>query len=241
MAELPASWHLMADAGVLACRVAERIRSLCAMAVDDHGVFHWALAGGSTPRRCYKLLRTMPLEWEHVHLYFSDERCLPAGDAERNDTMAQKVLFSHVPVPPGQIHPIPAELGPEKGAATYAEVLADTPVMDLVLLGIGEDGHTASLFPGNPALEDKRLAVPVFDSPKPPPERVSMGYSALNGAARRIVMVAGGGKHEALLRIKNGQRLPAACLEESEWYVDAEAAGAVASQLDCMEGVTQQP
>ncbi len=225
MAALPADWRVAADAEALAQRVAERIQSLCARAIEERGAFHWALAGGGTPRRCYRLLRRMPLEWARLHLYFSDERCLPAGDAGRNDRMAEQALFSGLPIPPGQIHRIPAERGPERGAAAYAATLADAPAMDLVLLGMGEDGHTASLFPGHPALEDTRLAVPVFQAPKPPPERVSMGLSALNGATRRIVMVAGSGKRDALLRIREGQRLPAARLARSEWYLDAEAAG----------------
>jgi len=213
--------HAFPDADALAAAVASRIAALAGQGIMARGAFHWALAGGATPRRCYQLLRRMDIDWRHVYIWFGDERCLPVGDAERNDGMADAVLLRHVPVPSAQVHSIPAELGPEQAAANYAKLLRQAPPLDLALLGMGEDGHTASLFPGNPALEDKRLAVPVFAAPKPPCERVSMGYSVLNGAARRIVMVAGAGKSDAFMRIGRGERLPAARLSESEWYVDA--------------------
>jgi len=225
MAGPPPNWHVVADAETLARQVDERIASLCVVAVDDRGVFHWVLAGGDTPGRCYEYLRKMPLAWEHVHIWFGDERCLPVGEGGRNDLMAQKVLLAHVPVPSGNVHRISAELEPEAGAAAYAEALKCAPVLDVALLGVGEDGHTASLFPGSPALTDERLAVPVFDAPKPPPERVSMGYATLNGAVERIVMVSGSSKRDALQRIRNGEDLPAGRLATSEWYVDRAAAG----------------
>lgn len=213
--------HKFPDADALAAAVASRIVAVASQSIMARGAFHWALAGGATPRRCYQLLRRMDMDWRHVHIWFGDERCLPVGDAGRNDSMADAALLRHIPVPPDQVHSISSELGPARAAASYAELLRRAPALDMALLGMGEDGHTASLFPGNPALEDKHLAVPVFDAPKPPSERVSMGYSALNGAARRIVMVAGAGKCDAFMRIVRGERLPAACLSESEWYVDA--------------------
>jgi len=123
---------------------------------------------------------------------------------------------------------MPAELGPELAAQAYVKLLAAAPVMDIVLLGMGEDGHTASLFPDNPALQDKRLAVPVYDSPKPPPERVSMGYGLLNNARHRILMVAGKGKAEALARIRAGEPLPIAAIADGEWLIDRDAMGVAA-------------
>jgi len=206
-------------AGYAATRVAERCRD----AVAANGVCHLVLSGGSTPKRCYELLRDMELPWGSLHIWFGDERCLPVGDAERNDTMADVALLAHVSVPSDQIHRMPAELGPEAAAAQYAEMLAAAPVMDIVLLGMGEDGHTASLFPDNPALQDKRLAVPVYDSPKPPPERVSMGYGVLNAARHRLILVAGKGKAEALARIRAGEVLPIAAIADSEWLIDRDA------------------
>lgn len=208
------------DTEDLAAAVAAEIAESCATAVSLRGSFHLALSGGNTPQRCYEMLRQLPLAWTKTYIYFSDERCLPVGHDDRNDTMADGCLLSHVVIPASNIHRIPAELGPEAGALAYAEILTHAPVMDLLLLGMGEDGHTASLFPDNPALADERLAVPVFNAPKPPPERISMGYTVLNQARKRIVMVAGSGKKDALQRVQQGERLPVARLAACEWYVE---------------------
>lgn len=217
--------QLINSARELACHAAQRVTKLCREAVKVRGVCHLVLAGGTTPKHCYELLCDMELPWSAVHIWFGDERCLPVGDPERNDAMADAALLSHVPIPPEQVHRIIAELGPVVAAKAYAELLADVPLMDIVLLGIGEDGHTASLFPGHPALQDKRLAIPVFNSPKPPPERVSMGYAVLNQARHRLILVAGKSKSEALSRIRNGEVLPVARMVESEWLIDRDASG----------------
>ena len=217
--------HPCIDAEAVAQFAATAVIEEAGAAIAARGVFHWALAGGTTPKRCYELLREAEIDWPKAHIWFGDERCLPVGDAQRNDLMADKALLNHVPIPPMQIHRMDAELGPELAAVRYAALLADAPEMDLILLGIGEDGHTASLFPGNPALEDQRLAVPVYNSPKPPLERVSMGYAVLNAARRCLIMAAGAGKADAILRIRNGKRLPVARVQGCEWLIDREAAG----------------
>lgn len=111
--------------------------------------------------------------------------------------------------------------------AASAKVLAASPPLDLVLLGLGEDGHTASLFPGNPALEDSRLAVPVHHAPKPPAERVTMGYAAINAARARLLMASGSAKAKAVAQIRAGALLPAARLAPTVWYLGKEAAGGV--------------
>jgi len=217
--------HVFPDASALAAEVARQVTHSCEQAVAERGAFHWVLAGGNTPKKCYELLRDAGLDWSRIHVWFGDERCLPVGDAERNDVMADAALLLHVSVPSAQIHRIHAELGPEKAADDYATRLTDALPMDLVLLGMGEDGHTASLFPDNPALVDEHLAIPVFNAPKPPPERVSMGYSVLNRARKRILMVAGEGKRGALQLVQRGESLPVARLATCEWYVDTDAAG----------------
>ncbi len=217
--------HPCADAEAVAQYAATAVIESAAEAIAARGVFHWVLAGGTTPKRCYELLRDAQLDWSKTHVWFGDERCLPVGDAERNDWMADEALLSHVPIPSSQIHRMDAELGPEVAAARYDALLADAPTMDLILLGIGEDGHTASLFPGNPGLDDHRLAIPVYHSPKPPPERVSMGYAALNAAHRCLIMVAGKGKTDAMSRILAGERLPVARVSGSEWLIDQDASG----------------
>jgi len=202
--------------------VAQAVADVVKQSVDEciaqRGVFHWVLAGGTTPKQCYELLRDADIDWSKVHVWFGDERCLPVGDDERNDVMADKALLNYVPVLKSHIHRIDAELGAEKAAALYANELAGIEALDLVLLGMGEDGHTASLFPNNPALQDERLAVPVFHSPKPPSDRVSMGYTALKSAHRRVIMVTGEGKRDAFDKICAGEALPVN-IENSEWYI----------------------
>ncbi|MDX8405108.1 MAG: 6-phosphogluconolactonase [Mariprofundus sp.] len=214
-----------ADAEAVAQSAATIVVAAAAAAIAERGLFHWALAGGTTPKRCYQLLCDADIDWSAVHIWFGDERCLPIGDGERNDFMADQALLQHVPIPAAQIHRMAAELGPEQAAEQYNALLAEAPVMDLVLLGIGEDGHTASLFPGNPGLEDQRLALPVYHSPKPPCERVSMGYTVLNAARRCVIMVAGKGKADAMARIFNGERLPVARVAGSQWLIDRDAMG----------------
>jgi 6-phosphogluconolactonase len=219
--------HVYPDSDALAQAVAEHIAKSCARAVAGRGAFHWAMAGGNTPKRCYAMLRQLDMPWSRVHVYFGDERCLPCGHSDRNDAMADEALLSHVGIPEENIHRIPVELGPTQAAAIYARLLHDSPRLDLVLLGMGEDGHTASLFPGDAALSDARFAVPVANAPKPPPERVSMGLATIRGARECIIMAAGRDKHEAFQRIRDGERLPAGRVESAIWFVD-EAVSTVA-------------
>jgi len=204
----------------LSAAVAQRIETLAAQAIATRGVFHLALTGGETPRRCYEQLRHLAIDWTHVQIYFGDERCMPAGDSQRNDKMARDTLLAHVPIPPENIHAMPAELGAQEAAIRYAAVLKMITPLDLTLLGMGEDGHIASLFPDNPATESNATVVPVFNSPKPPAERVSLGMNTLNASRQKIFLVAGAGKREALERIMRGVSLPAACITNAEWHLD---------------------
>jgi 6-phosphogluconolactonase len=185
---------------------------------------HVALPGGSTPARCLELLAELPLPWDRVHWYLGDERCYPAGHAQRNDTLVREHLWSKIDAPAANQHPIPAELGPETAAAAYTGVIQDIGNLDIVLLGMGEDGHTASLFPDNAALEDERLVVPVYDAPKPPAERVSLGLTALQAATERVALVAGSSKREALQRLRDGEQLPIAEVGPITWFIDEDAA-----------------
>lgn len=215
------------DLDQLSTAVVQRIAELAARAIAARGVFHMALAGGETPRRCYEKLRRFAIDWPHVQIYFGDERCLPGGDPQRNDTMARDALLEHVAIPPTNVHVIPAELGAHEAAAHYAAVLEKIISLDLVLLGMGEDGHTASLFPDNPATASAAAVVPVFSAPKPPAERVSLGMHTLNAARQKIFLVAGAGKREALGQILQGVLLPAACVTAAEWHLDRAALPAI--------------
>lgn len=219
-----AALHVSRDAESLATAVARRIAEIAGQAITTHGVCRIALAGGETPRRCYEQLRNMPVAWAHVHIYFGDERCLPVGDVHRNDTMVQHALLQHIAIPDANVHCIPAELGAQVAASRYALELKQVMPLDLVLLGMGEDGHTASLFPSNPALQSRGDSVAaVFDAPKPPPERVTLSMAVLNAARRKIFLVAGFGKQVALQRIVQGEMLPAGQVISAEWYVDQDA------------------
>jgi 6-phosphogluconolactonase len=210
------------DIGSLSSAAAGRIAELAVEAIAARGVFRIALAGGETPRRCYEQLRQLPLDWARVQVYFGDERCLPINDPQRNDSMARETLLDNVAIPAANVHSIPAELGAAAAAASYATTLGGEP-LDLALLGMGEDGHTASLFPGNLATASRDAVVPVFGAPKPPPERVSLGMNTLNAARHKLLLVAGAGKRTALERIEQGESLPVATIEGAEWYLDRAA------------------
>jgi 6-phosphogluconolactonase len=211
------------DLDSMSLAVAQRVAQSAAEAIVARGVFHLVLAGGDTPRRCYEKLRGFAIDWARVQIYFGDERCLPRGDARRNDTMVSDTLLQYIDIPQGNIHAITAELGAREAAAGYAAELENIAQLDLVLLGMGEDGHTASLFPDNAATDNVAAAVPVFNAPKPPAERVSMGLSTLNSARKKIFMVAGEGKRIALERILSGAPLPAARVTSAEWHLDCAA------------------
>ena len=209
--------HRFASADAVADAVASFVCTAAEHAIEQRGVFHWSLAGGTTPKQCYERLRDAAMDWQNVHVWFGDERCLPVGDGERNDVMADAALLQHVAIPECQIHRIPAELGAEQAAALYAHELASIECLDVALLGMGEDGHTASLFPHNPALQLHDLAVPVSDAPKAPAHRVSMGYAALQAARQRVMMITGEGKRHAFEQVCSGADLPVN-IPDSDWY-----------------------
>ncbi|MEZ5541886.1 MAG: 6-phosphogluconolactonase [Pseudomonadota bacterium] len=221
------NWHVLADAAQLEEVVAQRILALAAAAIDAHGSFRIVLAGGRTPAAIYRRLAPADAEWSHWQVYFGDERCLPAQDPERNSMMAARAWLDLQRVPAHNIHPIPAELGAEAAARAYRETVQDALPFDLVLLGMGEDGHTASLFPGQVHAADA-LVVAVHAAPKPPSDRVSLGLAALNAAAHVLVLVTGQGKHAAVERWRRGEDLPVAqvCGRQGvDVYLDAAAAG----------------
>jgi 6-phosphogluconolactonase len=180
-------------------------------AIDVHGSFRIVLAGGNTPRGIYHALCDADTDWSAWHIYFGDERCLPIDDPERNSHMAHSVWLDHVAIPSPHIHVIPAELGPDAAAENYAREIAQVGEFDLVLLGLGEDGHTASLFPAG-AWERATTwpdVMPVGDAPKPPLQRVSLSPARLSHAARVMFLASGKGKREAAMNWRNGFAIPA--------------------------------
>lgn len=183
-------------------------------AIKNHGSFSIVLAGGSTPKSIYALLAKQNADWSHWHVFINDDRCLPVDHDERNSKMVQDVWLNHVDIPKNQFYPIPCELGPIEGAKAYAKTLADVGAFDLVLFGLGEDGHTASLFPGH-AVDNSADAVPVFNSPKPPAERVTMSQNRLNNTHEAIFLVTGKGKQEAVDNWRSGVAIPASLITPS--------------------------
>jgi len=204
----PHQWRRHADAEASAEAAAAYLAARIEAVITAHGVCHMALPGGRTPARCLEMLSTYSLPWTRLHCYLGDERCLPAGDEARNDTMLQACFWSRVLIPESNIHPIPAELGAAAAAEAYVPIIEAVGRLDIALLGMGEDGHTASLFPDNPALSLRTPVVPVFNAPKPPAERVSLSIPTLRAAHERIVLITGAGKAEALRRVKAGEPLP---------------------------------
>ena len=180
------------------------------------------LAGGTTPRRCYELLVPMQVEWGRVTVLFGDERCVAPDDEESNFRMAREALLARVM--PGTVHRMPAELGPDDGAKLYSPIVEAHAPLDLVLLGVGEDGHTASLFPGHPLVQAKGWVVGVKDSPKPPPERVTLTLPALQGARQVLIFATGSGKADAVARAKRAE-VPSGMIAGARWLIDRAAAG----------------
>jgi 6-phosphogluconolactonase len=207
---------VLPDAAQVALAASRLIVALAADAISHRGRFRLVLAGGRTPVATYHQLAGQPTDWDKWELYFGDERCLPADHAERNSQMAERVLLSRIPLAADRVHPIPAELGAEVAAASYARLMAMVVPFDLVLLGVGEDGHTASLFPGR-AWDLGAWMVPIHDAPKPPPDRVSLGIKALQSAHHLLVLATGVAKREALRGWLTGEDLPIArvCQDQS--------------------------
>lgn len=214
MAIQTARWHIYPDAEALCRKTVAVIGRAAAEALARNGVFHLVLAGGTTPRAVYQALRETAAQWDKWRIWFGDERCLPPRDAERNSHMARSAWLGHVPFAAGNIHVMPAELGAEKGAAAYAETLRQAPEFDLVLLGLGEDGHTASLFPGHPwgGEPGSPDALAVCDAPKPPSARISLSARRLSRARQVLFLVSGEAKREAVRRWREGVEIPAAAI-----------------------------
>lgn len=196
-----------------AADIAERLRD---------GARTLVLTGGTSPTRCYQLLAELDVPWGRVSVLFGDERCVPPLDAESNYRLARENLLDRVN--PATVYRIPAELGPEEGADLYAEVVANTAPFDVVLLGVGEDGHVNSLFPGHPALQAQGLTAGIHDSPKPPPERVTMTFPAMRDAGRVIIIATGAGKAAAVAGARRGET-PSGMIANARWLIDRAAAG----------------
>jgi len=210
-------WRVFADAGAL---VAELAAALCAeaeTAIAARGVFHLVLAGGTTPLALYRALAARQAGDARWQLWYGDERCLPADHPQRNSRMIEAAWLLASPIPPENRRPIPAERGSHEAAAVYAAWLPSVADFDVVLLGMGEDGHTASLFPDH--AWDGAEVLAVHAAPKPPPERVSLSAARLSRSQCVWFVVTGLGKRAALSRWKSGAALPVSAIQGKQQTV----------------------
>ncbi len=225
------------DAAVAAARL---LAELIADRRRRAGAVHIALAGGNTPRHTYDALSALIGDWTGIHLWFGDERVVDLDDPDANARMVDESLVARVRLPPEQVHPVPTALGADAACVEYdAELMrllpADalgTPILDIAFLGLGEDGHTASLFPDGPGLSASGSAcVVVADAPKPPPVRISLTMPVLAAARARVVLATGPGKAAAVAAALESpdRRIPASLLPAANttWVLDADAAASV--------------
>ncbi|MCK9376301.1 MAG: 6-phosphogluconolactonase [Syntrophobacterales bacterium] len=213
-------------------------------AVAARGRFSLALSGGGTPRRTYELLASPPLAeqapWDRFHIFWGDERCVPLDNPLSNARLARAAWLDRVPIPPAQIHPLDCSRDPAAASRAYEAELREffgdqPPRLDLVLLGLGDNGHTASLFPGTPVLEETmRWASEVYLSGQNL-YRVTLTAPFLNQARRVAFLVAGGGKAAVVREVLHGpsdpRRLPAQLIQPQtgglRWFLDLAAAAAL--------------
>jgi 6-phosphogluconolactonase len=239
-----------ADVETLALAAARLIAELLRQAVAERGRATLVLAGGTTPRRTYELLAegagrdaSLAIPWERVEVFFGDERRVPAGDPRSNATMARATLFARATVAPARVHAMPTEgVSPEADAATHERVVraalgdagADGATFDVVVLGVGTDGHTASLFPGTAAPAERARWVVAVEAPPgiEPRERLTMTWPVLERARAIVVLCAGADKRAVLAALRTGagaaDALPAArlaALPQARWLADRAAAG----------------
>jgi 6-phosphogluconolactonase len=235
-----------ADPKVLAEAVAARLAVRLVDAQAERGEADLVLTGGRIAAAVYQALRDSPardaVDWSRVNFWWGDERFLPAGHPERNETQARSALLDAIPVDPARVHPMPPSDGPdgadpEAAAARYADVLAAAtpgtaalPHFDLVLLGVGEDGHVASVFPEHPVTYETRPVAAVRGSPKPPPVRITLTLPAINTAEEVWLLAAGAEKAAAVRMALAGAgavQVPAAGVQDVDrvlWLLDRAAA-----------------
>ncbi|OJZ18232.1 MAG: 6-phosphogluconolactonase [Thiobacillus sp. 65-29] len=221
--------RVFADAAALVSALADAVCEEAASGIGLRGAFHLVLSGGTTPRALYAELARRGAGDARWHIWYGDERCLAADHPERNSVMAEQAWLAASRIPPANRRPMPAERGATLAASDYAGWLQAVGDFDLVLLGMGEDGHTASLFPDHArgVAPDSPDVLAVFDAPKPPPERVSLSAARLCRSRKLWFVVTGAGKRTALAQWQSGALLPASEVsgrQETIVWLDAAAA-----------------
>ena len=234
------SWTLCANADAVAQAACARILHAAQLAISDRGSFKIVLAGGTTPLLCYRLLSAAASDWGKWHVYFGDERCLPPSDSQRNSMQAAAALLDRVAIPADQVHPIPAELGSAPAARSYTATITGATPFDLVLLGLGEDGHTASLFPDLAGINDPyRLTMPVTLNHLKH-DRISMTLPVINNAKHVYFLVTGSQKAAIVKEILEGEGdFPAGLVAPRDgrltFLLDAAAAHLLGKKLDASQ------
>jgi 6-phosphogluconolactonase len=203
----PVDCTVVANGDAAAAATLELVLERAADAIAERGRFILALCGGSTPERLYQQLARVDADWDRWHLVYGDERCLPLHHEDRTSTLVARCWLNPVGFPEENHHVPDVELGADIAATRYAAAIEPLLPLDLALLGIGEDGHTASLFPGH--RHPDMAVVPVHNAPKPPPARISLSYATLSDAAALCFLVTGAGKQKVLQQVLRGEDLPA--------------------------------
>ncbi len=240
----------LVDAEAVARRAALQIARGLDSARRARGVAHLALSGGTTPARTYELLASELPNWGGIEVWFADERCVGPQDEESNYRLARETLLAAADIPDERVHRMEGELGSEAGAERYAEMLRQRvpaeaeapaggravgntgalPALDMVVLGIGPDGHVASLFPGAPTLDADAQAVclPVHDSPKPPPERITLSLAMLRAARACVLLATSASKSDAVAAMlgEPSAHVPASLLRRGRLSVIVDDAAA---------------
>ncbi len=216
------------DSAELAERAAAHVAALARDAVRERKSFHVALAGGTTPRAMYEKLSTRDdVAWRSVHIWFGDERSVPTDHDDSNYRMVKESLLERTPIPSANVHRMEAdEADLEAAAAAYSAALPEH--LDLIILGMGEDGHTASLFPGAAAIQEKLKRVVPVVGPKPPQKRLSVTPLVIAAARHKLVLASGATKADMLARVlvgpPNPLALPVQLARDGTWIIDEAAA-----------------
>lgn len=207
-------WVGVRDVMALRAAACRRIAHIAKLAIEERGRFVIALAGDATTRGVYRMMVETASEWQHWHVYFTDEVCLSADHPLRNSRSIGAAWLDHVAIPADQRYTIPAETGARAAARAYRHTLQGIGMFDLVVLGLGADGHTASLFPAHPWGAERAAAdtLEIFDAPLPPRERVSLSVARLCSTRDALFVVSGESKRRALARWRAGEMIAASAI-----------------------------
>jgi len=212
VSSLPNNWTIFETPQAVADYTVQQILSIAKQSIQLRGEFHLVTAGGTTPMQVYKQLAELnsdrSIDWSHWYIYMGDERCLPENDSERNSLAIQQAWLDQSSIPKANQFFMPAELGAKEVVNQYTPVVSGKE-FDLVLLGMGEDGHTASLFPGHCHEDEKYQVVQTeYHSPKPPAERASLSQACLSNSEHVIKLITGVNKRPAMQQWLDGEELP---------------------------------